>query len=435
MPHCCLSKSTWSKCASDSSASKAPSSRAPLALSARLASSSRLCSSAHIWPMSSGLGLRSRAWSRCSSRRDAWSRTTGTDGQEDRCGLAAPAGPHEAADGLGEEERRRGRRGVDADREARHVDALGHHADGDHPALVARAEVLDALARAEVVGEDDRRGLAGQRAEDGGIRPRLGLVGGDDEPAGVLDVAAHLGEAAVGGGEHRGDPLPLGVERRAPRVRDEVLRHRLAEARLELVAGLGAPAHAAAVGHEEDGPHDAVAQRLGVAVRVVARADEGALGVELVGDERDRRGVGAEGRARQRQATGRGLEGLADAVAPALRVTAVVHLVEDDERRARRRQLAVQRRARRDLGVGHGDAVVVVAVPADAVAELRVEADADPGGGVGPLGLEVLGGGHDGDALRRCPRSAARWPRAGRTSSCRRPAWRPRGSRAATLPR
>ena len=319
--------------------------------------------------------------------------------EEDRGGLAAPAGSHETADGLGEEERRRRRGRIDADGESRHVDALRHHADGDHPPLVARSEVLDAPARAEVVGEDDRRCLARQLTEDGGIRPRLSLVGGDDEPARVGDVAAHLGEAAVGGGEHRGDPLPLGVERGAPRVRDDVLRHRLAEPRLELVAGLGAPPHAAAVGHEEHRAHDAVAQRLGVAVGVVARADEGALGVELVGDERDRGGVRAERRARQRQAPLGGLEGLADAVAPALRVTAVVHLVEDDERAARGRQLAVQRRPRGDLGVGDGHTVVVLAVPADAVAELRVEADADPGGRVGPLGLEVLGRRDDGDPL------------------------------------
>ena len=36
-----------------------------------------------------------------------------------------------------------GRRRVDADREPRHVDALGHHPHRDHPALVARRELLD----------------------------------------------------------------------------------------------------------------------------------------------------------------------------------------------------------------------------------------------------------------------------------------------------
>ena len=60
-----------------------------------------------------------------------------------------------------------------------HVDALGHHAHGDRPALGARAEVLDALARAKVVGENDHRGLARRLTKDGGIRPRLDLVRGD----------------------------------------------------------------------------------------------------------------------------------------------------------------------------------------------------------------------------------------------------------------
>ena len=239
-------------------------------MASRFASSMSACSWAHSWPMPSGSGAAVEGVvallleSRGVVEHDRHRR------QEDRCGLAAPASPHETPDRLREEERRRRRGRVDADGEPGHVDTLRHHAHGDHPPLVTRAEFLDALARAEVVGEDDRRRLAGQLAQDGGIRPRLGLVGGDDEPAGVGDVAAHLGEPAVGGGEHGGDPLPLGVERGAPGVRDDVLRHRLAEAGLELVAGLGAPPHAAAVGHEEHRPHDAVTQRLGVAVGVVA---------------------------------------------------------------------------------------------------------------------------------------------------------------------
>ena len=87
---------------------------------------------------------RSSAWSRSSSSRAACSRISGHAGQEHRRGLAAAPGPDEPADGLGEEQRRRGRRGVDPDAQPRHVDALGHHPHGDHPALVARGERLDA---------------------------------------------------------------------------------------------------------------------------------------------------------------------------------------------------------------------------------------------------------------------------------------------------
>ncbi len=53
--------------------------------------------------------------------------------QEDRGGLAASPGTDESADRLREVERCRGRRRVDPDGEARHVDALGDHAHGDHP--------------------------------------------------------------------------------------------------------------------------------------------------------------------------------------------------------------------------------------------------------------------------------------------------------------
>ena len=62
---------------------------------------------------------------------------------------------------------------------------------------------------------------------------------------------------------------PRGVERGAPGLRGDVLGHRLAEAGGDLVAGLGAPAHLAAVGEEDHGPHDVVAQRVAVAVGVV----------------------------------------------------------------------------------------------------------------------------------------------------------------------
>ena len=81
----------------------------------------------------------------------------GHRGQEDRRDLAAGAGPDEATDGLGEEQRRgRGRR-VDADREPRYVDPLRHHAYGDQPATVAPGELRDPLGRRLLVREHDRR--------------------------------------------------------------------------------------------------------------------------------------------------------------------------------------------------------------------------------------------------------------------------------------
>jgi hypothetical protein len=48
-------------------------------------------------------------------------------------------------------------------------------------------------------------------ARIGRVGARRGLVGGDDQPAGVRHAAgAVAGEPPVGGGEHGGDPLPAG---------------------------------------------------------------------------------------------------------------------------------------------------------------------------------------------------------------------------------
>ena len=94
-----------------------------------------------------------------------------------------------------------------------------------------------------------------------------------------------------------------------------------------------------------------------------------------------------------------GLERLADAVAPRQRVAGVVDLVEDHQgRRAPRCGARCSSGLRGDRGVGDRDAVVVVR----RAAPLELEnagsmLDADPAGGVGPLRLEVLGGGDHGD--------------------------------------
>ena len=67
--------------------------------------------------------------------------------------------------------------------------------------------------------------------------------------------------------------------------------------------------------------------------------------------------------------------------------------------RLRERELAVQRRAHRDLRVGDRDAVEVPGAAAVGVAEAGVEADPDAGGGIRPLRLEVLGRRDDDDAV------------------------------------
>ena len=102
-------------------------------------------------------------------------------GQEDGGGLAALAGPHETADGLGEEQRSGDRGGVHADGQPRHVHALGDHPDRDHPAVLALAELLDLGRGLGVVGEHDRRRLAGDVAQHLGVRAGRELVGRDDQ--------------------------------------------------------------------------------------------------------------------------------------------------------------------------------------------------------------------------------------------------------------
>ena len=222
-------------------------------------------------------------------------------------------------------------------------------------------------------------------------------------PGRIRDVLAHLAQAAVGCGEHRGHPVAAGVERRAPRLCGDVLRVVLPERGLHLVARARAPAHRARVAEEHDGAHDAVAQGATVAVGVVGLREPDAALVARVAHERDGRGVAAEGGAREREAPLGALERLAHGVAPAERIARVVHLVEDHERAPGVRELAVQARAHGDRGVGDDDAVELPRFAAVAVAEARVEADPGAVRGVRPLHLEVLGRGHDGDAVDDAP--------------------------------
>ena len=67
------------------------------------------------------------------------------------------------------------------------------------------------------------------------------MVSGDDEPPGVPDVPAHLGEPSVRCGEDGWHPLPRGIQRRTPGLRGEVSGQRLAQRCRELVTRSGAP--------------------------------------------------------------------------------------------------------------------------------------------------------------------------------------------------
>ncbi len=98
-------------------------------------------------------------------------------------------------------------------------------------------------------------------------------------------------------------------------------------------AGAVAPTGLAGVGHEHHRAHDAVGQRVGIAIGVVGLGMLEARGVRFIGDERDRAVVAAERGAGQRQPPRRVVERFPDGVAPRLGVTAVVDLVEDDEGR------------------------------------------------------------------------------------------------------
>ena len=179
--------------------------------------------------------------------------------------------------------------------------------------------------------------------------------------------------------------------------------------------------HLAGVGHEQHRPDDVVGQRVGVAVGVVGHRARDPVVAGRVGDERDRVDVGAERRAGQREPPGGRLEGLAHPLAPRHRVAGVVDLVEDHQRLEALGADPHRQRVDRDPGVGHRDPDEVLRGPALAGGVRRVDRDAGPGGGLGPLGLEVLGGRDDGDPVDDAGAPAARRRPSARRSSCRRP--------------
>ena len=160
-----------------------------------------------------------------------------------------------------------------------------------------------------------------------------------------------------------------------------------------------APPRLTRVRQEHHGPDHAVGQRLGVAVGVVGLRAQHALAVGLVVDERDRAVVAAKWRAGQGQPAGRVAEGLTDGLAPALRVAAVVDLVENDERAVVLGAHPVSGRVAGHLRVGDDDAVVLRRRLRRRVGELRVQRDTHGCGRQGPLRLEVFGRHDDGDPL------------------------------------
>ena len=192
---------------------------------------------------------------------------------------------------------------------------------------------------------------------------------------------------------------PSGVERGPQRLGGQVLGQRLAEPGRDLVTGAGAPLELTGVGHEQHRPDHAVAERLGVAVGVVGDRPRDAVGARRVGDERDRVHVGAERRAGQRQPPVGRLERLAHPLAPRQRVAGVVDLVEDHQGLEPLGADAEGERVRRDAGVGHRDAEVVLGGLALARGVRRVDRDPGPARGLGPLVLQVLGRRHDRDPV------------------------------------
>ncbi|CCW11144.1 hypothetical protein EBESD8_16800 [Rhodococcus aetherivorans] len=316
--------------------------------------------------------------------------------QEHARGLALAARSHEPADGLGEEQRRRRAGGVHAHREPRHVDAFGHHSHRHHPALGARIELRDAPGGRRVVGQDECGRLAGELLEDPGIRAGHRLVAGDDQSARVGHPAlAQLLEPRVGGGEDGRDPVAGGIERGPPRPGGLLGAERLAEPRRVLLPRAVAPPGFTGVGEEHHRAHDAVGERVGVAVRVVGPGLHETVGVRFVHHERDGAVVAAERRSGQGEAAGGVAERLPDALAPALGVAAVVDLVEDHQGAARLGADPMLERMRGDLRIGHHDAVEVARRLARGVGEVRVQRDAGAGGRGGPLVFEVLGRGDD----------------------------------------
>jgi hypothetical protein len=150
---------------------------------------------------------------------------------------------------------------------------------------------------------------------------------------------------------------------------------------------------------EQHGADDAVFECPAVAVVVVGDRGAQTLLIGQVLDERDRRVVAAERRTAQQETPRGDSVRVSDRVAPAERVAAVVHLVEDDEGAGVGDELAVHARFHGDLRVGDDGTVIVPGEIRALVAETRIQPDAHARGRVGPLRLQMLGRADDDDSV------------------------------------
>ena len=217
-----------------------------------------------------------------------------------------------------------------------------------------------------------------------------------------------------------GTHCPRGFERGAPGRRLGALGVRLRQRRGDDLAGAVAPPRRAGVGREHDRAHDAVAQRVAVAVGEVGVAAPAAVGVGLVADERDALvGPGAERRAGQAQPAGGELE----RGRPRRRPTTARPRRGAPRRGSpasawRVRAGGVQRRLGRHLGVGRDVAAQVGAHRPDGVAQRGVQRQAGRVRRRRPTGCA---GGRSGRRRRRGRRPARRragGPGSARRSSC-----------------
>ena len=322
--------------------------------------------------------------------------------EEHRCGLPRAARPDEPSDGLGEVQGGRRTGGVDANTEAGDVDALGDHADRDHPLVGRVGERADPARCRGVVGQDHGRSRAGDLGQQCRVLAGTLLVGGDHQPAGVRDpTGPDLAQSRVGCLQDSGHPVAVRVEGDPPCPGHLVGAERLTQAGGELLARVRAPSGLSGVGEEDDRTDDAVRERVGVPVGVIGLRPLMPLPVRLVGHERDRAVIGAERCSGQGQPALGVLERLADAVTPTLGVAAVVDLVEDHQRATRVGALTMFERMRRDLRIGHHDTVIFRSQRTGGVGVLGIQGDAGPGGGSRPLVLQVLGRRDHGDRVDR----------------------------------
>ncbi len=303
-------------------------------------------------------------------------------------------GADEATDHLAEEELGPGRRRIDADPQAGDVDALRDHQDRDQPASIGGGEIGDAPAGAGLVAHHQLGLLPRDRPEPRRDRPRVILVGGDDQAARVrVPVGAHLAQPGVAVAQHLAHPLALRAERR-PQAPGR-LRRRQDEVEVGAAQPtVREPLHLAVIGQEGDRAADPVDQRLRIAVDVVGPAEA----VLVVGDPGNRRVVGAEGRAREEQPEAGAVEGLAGLQAPGGQIAHVVRLVGDQQGRPAAGGQPVRIRPGRDRLVGDGDAVEVGRLRPVRVRPVRLEVDAVAARVGGPLAADVGGRAGDDDA-------------------------------------